>query len=447
MTLPQARALLPRLIARGRDIESERAAQEALLEVAESFSPRVEDGGEGVAYFDYHSPEGGQGDERAFGAKILETISRAGLPARVGLAGSRLSARVAAGLPDTPAVVPPGGEAAFLAALPLSRLSPQMEIAATLERWGLRTIGDLARLPEGEVAGRLGELGRALHVCARGIDPTPLMPRMPPLSFTEGMDLEWPLLSLEPFLFLAHAALERLTARLEAQALACSRLEVSLKLDPDGHHERAVDLPAPSRDVKTLLTLVRLDLEKTPPGAPVVGFVFSARPDRPRRAQLSLFGPAALSPDRLAATIARLASMLGEDRVRSPRVVEGLRPERFGFAPFAPPPPPDVPPAPRAGRGLLAIRAFRPPLPLDVMLENGDFSRPVSLRSTHTEPSLPEIRGAVRAASGPWSLEDGWWSETPAERDYWDVELSEGGLYRIFRDRKDGSWHADGMYD
>jgi protein ImuB len=322
-----------------------------------------------------------------------------------------------------------------------------MEIAASLERWGLRTIGDLAKLPEGEVAGRLGELGRALHVCARGVDPTPLMPRLPPLSFTEGMDLEWPLLSLEPFLFLAQAALDRLTARLESQALACIRLEISLKLDPDGHHERAVDLPAPTRDVKTLLTLVRLDLEKTPPGAPVVGFVFSARPDRPRRAQLSLFGPAALSPDRLAATIARLAAMLGEDRVRSPRVVDGLRPERYGLAPFAPPPPPDVAPAPRAGRGLLAIRAFRPPLDLEVLLENGDFSRPVSLRSTHTEPSLPEIRGAVRAASGPWSLEDGWWSETPADRDYWDVELSEGGLYRIFRDRKDGSWHADGMYD
>jgi hypothetical protein len=33
------------------------------------------------------------------------------------------------------------------------------------------------------------------------------------------------------------------------------------------------------------------------------------------------------------------------------------------------------------------------------------------------------------------------------ERDYWDVELSGGGLYRIFRDRKTGDWFADGMYD
>jgi len=52
MTLPQARARLPRLIARGRDLSCERSAQQTLLEVAESFSPRVEDAGEGVAYLD-----------------------------------------------------------------------------------------------------------------------------------------------------------------------------------------------------------------------------------------------------------------------------------------------------------------------------------------------------------------------------------------------------------
>ena len=50
MTLPQARGRMPGLVARGRDAECERAASEALLEVAESFSPRVEDAGEGVVY-------------------------------------------------------------------------------------------------------------------------------------------------------------------------------------------------------------------------------------------------------------------------------------------------------------------------------------------------------------------------------------------------------------
>src|SRR6266545_1203252 len=392
MTLPQARSIFPKLIARARDLESERAAQEALLEIAEIFSPRVEDVGEGLAYLDIdgipaltrapaavgeglcrpvasrrataagaemrrgetprtppsrlRSPvgdgrpqrpllrhdqdeperEAGGREGRPYGTEdatktsdpktdserhlardIISAAEKASLPLRVGIANSKLAARVAAGLPDSPTVVPEGEEQQFLSQLPLSRLAPQIDIADTLERWGIRSIGEFARLPEGEVASRLGELGRELHAAARGIDPRPLEPRLPPACLSEGMDLEWPLVSLEPFLFLGNAALERLVGRLEAQGLACVKLEVTLKLDPDGCDARAIALPAPTREVKTLLTLMRLELEARPPGAPVCGFTFTAHPDKPRRAQLSLFGPAALSPDRLATTIARLA--------------------------------------------------------------------------------------------------------------------------------------------
>jgi protein ImuB len=282
-------------------------------------------------------------------------------------------------------------------------------------------------------------------MAARGIDSSPLEPWVPPPAFTEGMDLEWPLASLEPFLFLAHAALERLLARLESRALSCTRLDVGLKLDPDGHDARSIALPAPTRDAKTLLTLIRLELEARPPGAPVAGFSFSAHPDSPRRAQLSLFGPAALSPDRLATTIARLAALLGADRVGSPRAVDGHRPERFTLSSpggFAPPPPPRLRTPSRNGRGLLSIRVLRPPVELEVLLTS---DRPTSVKSP--PDAAPPIAGAVRVASGPWSLEEGWWTEAPADRDYWDVELSDGGLYRIYRDRAGSAWFADGVYD
>lgn len=490
MTLPQARAILPKLVARGRDRACEDAAIEALLEVAETFSPRVEDAGGGVVYLELDGhpalaspphpnplpPAGGEGVLKAgvrpgrgeggiltLARDLLRSVEKAALPARVGVAASKLAARVAAGLPDTPTVVPEGEEPRFLAPLPIERLAPALEIAATLDRWGLHTIGELARLPEGEVASRLGEAGRALHATARGIDPRPLEPRVPPPCFTEGMELEWPLASLEPFLFVGHAALERLVRRLEAQALACTRLEVALKLDPDGHDARSIALPAPTRDVKTLITLVRLELEARPPGAAVAGFSFTAHPDAPRRAQLSLFGPAALSPDRLATTIARLASLLGADRVGSPRAVDGHRPERFTLTGYEPPPPPRVRPAPREGRGLLSVRVLRPPVELEVILsgdpstgvgaalaaargeQGGGKPRPYSIRSA--PGASPPIAGSVRVAAGPWSLEDGWWTEGPADRDYWDVELSDGGLYRIYRDRAADRWFADGVYD
>ncbi len=462
MSLPQARALLPDLVARGRDPECERSAREALVEAASAFSPRIEiepaDTTGGGVYLDVtgierHFPAATQSASELEAGRAMAAAAEAlGLPVWVGLAGSKLAARVAADEGASPTVVSPGEEVGFLAPLPLERLCPEVGVAATLERWGIRSVGQLARLPPDQVAGRLGEPGRRLQAVARGRDPAPLAPREPPPSFREGMELEWPLVSLEPFLFVGRAALERLCRRLEARGLACARLGLALRLEPDGHDERSLELPAPTTDVKVLLTLVRLDLEGRRPGAPVAGFTFTAHPNAPRTAQLSLLGPEALAPDRLATTIARLFALLGPGRVGSPRPVDAHRPERFELTPYEPPPPPplrDDPPRRRPGGGLLTVRALRPPAELEVIVTE-DRRRPLSVRPASTTRGTAggsRIEGEVRVAAGPWRLEEGWWTDEPADRDYWDVELAGGGLYRIYRDRRTGSWYADGVYD
>src|SRR4051794_37530766 len=182
LSLPQARALCTKLVARPRDGDCERAAQESLLEVAEGFSPRVEDAGEGTAYLDLEGLERlySRGPDATpeldLARSLMAAADAAGLPARVGIASSKLAARIAAGLPEPPVIVPAGEEAAFLAPLPLQRLAPEVDVAGTLERWGVRSVGDFAKLPPSRVASRLGRLGRELHSTARGMDPRPLMP-------------------------------------------------------------------------------------------------------------------------------------------------------------------------------------------------------------------------------------------------------------------------------
>ncbi|MGZ8779621.1 MAG: DNA polymerase Y family protein [Thermoanaerobaculia bacterium] len=467
LSLAQARSILPKLIARARDAECERTAQEALFDVAETFSPRVEDAGEGLVYVDvtgmerhYQRAEGRaqsaeEGNEAsalcalpsalsspelALAKAAIQACEAIGLPARVGIAASKLAARVAAELPKSPNVVEAGKESEFLAPLPLARLTPALDAAATLQRWGIGSIGDLARLPENEVAARLGELGRELHYAARGIDPRPLIPRPLPPDFREGTELEWPLVALEPFLFIASAALDRLSTRMEMQGFACKRLELTLTLEPDGFYARAIDLPAPTRDARTMLTLLRLDLEKNPPGAPVIGFSIVAHPDRPRRAQLSLFGPAALSPEKLATTIARLVSLLGDDRVGMAMSVDGHLPERYALGDYAPPPPPTTRAQPRKSRGLLAVRVFRPPIPVEVTTRVQDGETQIA--SIRGEGNLS---GSVRMSSGPWRVESSWWADAPAAREYWDVEL-DGGVYRVF-EAATGGWVVDATYE
>lgn len=445
MSLAQARALLPDITVRARDTACERAAQQSLLEIAEALSPRVENAGRGVIYLDVAGLQRHWPVERDLGVALIRAAERAGLPIRAGIAGSKLAARVAAEQPDSPTLIEAGDEACFLSPLPLSRLLTETRILERLERWGIQSIGQFAKLPRNEISSRFGEAGRTLHRQARGLDSRPLIPHTPPPTFDEGMELEWPLTSLEPFLFVARAALERLCDRMERRGLACLRLETSLHLEPDGNHERSVELPTPTRDTKTLLTLLKLDLEANPPGAPVQGFTLRGHPDRPREAQLTLFGPTALSPDRLATTLARLFALLGPEGLGSPRSADSHRPEGFRLEPFAPAAPDEVRESEPQGYGLLAVRALRPPIPIEVIVD----SRPrrVSTPVNEATKSRPRIEGAVRVASGPWSLEEDWWSEEPVDRSYWDVELSDGGIYRIYRDRRSRDWFADGIYD
>ncbi|HEV8632077.1 MAG TPA: hypothetical protein VGV61_17310, partial [Thermoanaerobaculia bacterium] len=173
---------------------------------------------------------------------------------------------------------------------------------------------------------------------------------------------------------------------------------------------------------------------------------------------------------------ARLFALLGPGRTGAPRATDGHRPERCALAPFDPPPPPLVhSPAPPA-RGLLAVRVLRPPVPLEVLVDEGSdgVARPARVGPTAAEPEgedagagrrvvavaapgaaadrrggkrRPRIAGRVRVASGPWSLEEGWWVAETVEREYWDVELEGGGVYRLFRDPQQQSWFADGVYD
>jgi len=298
MTLAQARSVLPDLIARGRDAACEAAAHEALLEVAWSLSPRVEDAGHDPHCLAYADVDGmdrlfpGESGELHMGQAAMATARHLSLPLRIGIAANKLAARVAARRPSPPTVVPSGEEAGFLAPLPLRLLQLGRRMAETLERWGVTTMGELARLPADQVASRLGLDGSRLHQAAQGLDAEPLVPHHPPAVLAEGMELEWPVLSSEPLLYAVRQALERLAGRLEPYGLACTLLELELGLEPEGVDRRPIHLPAPTRDIDALLCLVRLEIESRPPSAPVASFLCLAHPDQPRSGQLTLFGPA-----------------------------------------------------------------------------------------------------------------------------------------------------------
>src|SRR6266478_6222191 len=74
-------------------------------------------------------------------------------------------------------------------------------------------------LPDVALSERLGQEGVRLQQLARGSISRTLVPVEPPLIFEEAIELEYPLMLLEPLAFLLGRLLEQLCARLGARAL------------------------------------------------------------------------------------------------------------------------------------------------------------------------------------------------------------------------------------
>src|ERR1700678_4042723 len=355
------------IVLRERSLLQEAAAHAALLDCAQSFSPRVEATGCNTIVLDL------AGLQPLFGPlpKIVRALSlRAsdlGLGTSVAVAGNPDTAALAARGFSGVTVIPEGKEAEILGSLPVEVLfgNSTQEFAQLLEtfsRWGIRKLRDLAALPEVALSERLGQAGIHLQALARGATLRTLVPVEPPLVFEEVIELDYPLVLLEPLAFLLGRLLEQLCVRLEARALATQELRLCLELENGWQAEdlstntgatsvlarpgraqarlfqRILRLPVPLLDSRTFLKLLQLDLKAHPPGAPIVKICLAAEPVRPRAAQNGLFLPPAPEPEKLELTLARIAGIVGADKVGSLELLDTHRPEGFCMQHFAPEP-------------------------------------------------------------------------------------------------------------
>ncbi len=119
-------------------------------------------------------PRGGEQTAREL---QLEIRTRFGLPTSWGVATNKLVAKIATdvGKPNGLMVVPAGSEADFLAPLPVAMLwGVGPKSAARLSEFGMRTIGQLAAMPEGQRQELFGDWGTELAARARGEDQRPV---------------------------------------------------------------------------------------------------------------------------------------------------------------------------------------------------------------------------------------------------------------------------------
>lgn len=442
------------------------ASQPSLLALASSFSPLVEDTAPGVVVFSI------VGLSKLIGTvdQIASAIARAGAELFLGkipAANGKLPARhVQTNLaisadPDTAVIaarhcggltmIPPGQEADRLGNLPLHVLGDfladaDLQILDTLDRWGIKTLGEMAALPPLGFIARFGETGERLLRLARGGMQRALKVREAPETYERRVDLEHPQALLEPLLFVLSSLLQELMEALRKQGLATNRVTLGLRLVKQGEHKRTLEFPVPVRDPQVILKQLQFDLEAHPPQSAILGVHVHLNPVEPRALQHGLFVPQAPAPEKLSLTLARLTALVGEGNAGSPALLNTHRPDAFQMQTFSPEKSLQ-PAALQATSDALrksplsafrfAFRYARPAPSAQVRLKS---ERPIEVKF-----SMHANKRDVLASAGPWRASGDWWTPSPWDREEWDIELSDGGLYRVFRSSRE--WFLEGVYD
>lgn len=427
-----------------RSLQVEMAAQEALMECAGSFSPRVEEASSNQSFLcviDIAGTANLFGPPETLARNLLSRVSALGITACVAVSSNFHAAiAVARGpLPLPVRVIPAGEESTALAALPLSVLDLTSEHAEAFALWGIRTLGMLAALPEQELISRMGQTGKRLRQMARGEMPHLFQPLDPVFTLQERMELDSPIEAMDALMFMANLMLEQLILRAMARVLALASITITLALEGGGTYTRSVRPALPTNDRQIWIKLLHLDLEAHPPQAAILAAELKAEPGSNTQVQLGLFSPQLPEPSRLDVTLARIRAIVGDENVGSAVLTDTHQLDGFHMEPFGITPAKiqDIPPATQRP----AMRRLRPAQAISVTLQN---ERPHSF-------VFREQCYSVEKVYGPWLASGEWWSATLWGAEQWDVvaRAHHGSMLCIclMRDLLSNQWQIVGLYD
>lgn len=437
LTPTQAMARCGDVAIRHRSSAQEAAAHQAILQCAWGFSPHIEATAPGVFTLDLrglaclsgNDPEG----MVSWAAQVRAALECQHLRARIGVGPtpnlSRHAARWGAGIEIV------SDAAAFIGSLPVAALEPSSDVAAVLQNWGIRNVGELLALRPEEVVDRLGLEALALFAAASIHVTRPLNLARPPECFDEAYEFEDAVETMEPLLFILRRFVDPLSHRLALSGLAAERLILRLRLDSGEVLERRLAIPRPTRVADILFRVLHTHLETLRTDSPVKALALTADPCRPEQKQLGLFEAALRDPQQFQETLARLTAWLGPERVGNPVRENTHRPDAFRMlppdfenAPESSGPNPDSLPVP--------IRRFRPSVPAEVRT-CGEDNAPVYLKCTVAQ-------GKLKRVVGPWLVSGDWWQPCAWEREEWDAVAGEKVLRLV---RKPDGWFVEGILD
>lgn len=406
--LAAAQALAPALTIHRRDRLAERQALERLAAWAYGYTSRVSLEGADALLLELGASSRLFGGDEALQARLHGDLTSLGFSTLFGYgatpAAARLRAEVARRDPARSGAIYP------LAPIALGESALDNRIVATLQATGIRTLGELAKLPRSGVARRFGQATLDYLGRLRGELPEALELYRPPDSYHAWLELPASCSSTEALAFPLKRMLGDLCTVLAARdggvqhvmlrfALESARRSSELRSSIGDICRLEVGLIEASRDPEHLYMLTRARLERMRFPRPVLGIHLEVArlPSFVPKFQ-DLFGDSNDVAAGLTPLIERLSARLGDQALLRPQWIADHRPERASrWRPHA------------EGAALIRPPEGAPP----------GSARPSSLLP---EP-LPINVDAVVLISSAERIESGWWDDGDVRRDYYLAEI------------------------
>jgi protein ImuB len=427
---------------------------------------------------------------------VAEVAEQTGYEAQVGVADGVGAAILAA---RGSLVVPSGRAPQLLAHLDVGELVhvataetlPQLpELIDLLRRLGMRTLGDVARLPRADVVARFGRLGVWAHEVAGGTDERPTAVRRLEPDVAVELELDPPVERVEAMAFAARRLAEELHAQLVARGAGCGRLQITARTLDGQELVRTwrTDAALGGLSAARMTDRVRWQLEgwltghavrsgrggrragggaragstgsgadgQDPAPAPLVRLGLRAEEVVAVGAEQGrLWGDASGADLRAQRAVHRVQGLIGVDAVLGVAVQGGrdLRDQVHlvpwgedvaAARPTAPPWPGRLPPPAPA-------TVLQTPVPVQVCSGDGQQVQVSARLELSGEPASVRWHGtdaadvAVTGWAGPWPLVQRWWGPAPRRQVYLQAALADGRALLLALD--DGTWTVEASYD
>ena len=411
------------------------------------------------------------GSEQAAAEKLVDAVAAAGAECQVGIA-DQLPTAVFAARPGR--IVEPGQDAVFLSGLSIRQLAAEPSLAPAdrenltdlLWRMGIRTVGQFAELPRGDVASRFGADAVTAHRIACGEPGRPPSGRDAEDELDAVMNCDPPIDRVDAAAFAGRSLASVLHRSLLAAGVGCTRLAIHAETTNGQELERVWRCAEPLTEDATA-DRVRWQLDgwlnrrhqQDRPCAPIS--VLRLRPVEVVSAealQLPLWGGLG-EEDRLRArrALVRVQGLLGPDAVKVPILSGGRSPiERITFIALGDEPVPAAnPDQPWPGQLPEPSPTVLLDDPVEVLDVDGNPVR-VTARGLFTADPVrleaPGCAGRLSWWAGPWPVDERWWDAAAEARSgraaRAQVLVGSGGTARAlllcYRQRR---WYLEGAYE